>query len=92
MSCLASDLDKMADKDNTIIGEKGVNLSGGEKIRLALARAVYSEADIYLFDHPLASVDYKVARKIFRRCIEPLSKEKLVILVTHRTSLLKACD
>lgn len=42
MSCLASDLDKMADKDLTIIGEKGVNLSGGEKIRLALARAVYS--------------------------------------------------
>jgi len=67
-------------------------LSGGERIRLALARAVYSEADIYLFDHPLASVDYNVAKKIFYRCIQPLSKEKLVILVTHRTTLLKACD
>ena len=55
--------------DLTIIGEKGINLSGGQKARVALARALYSDVDIYLLDDPLAAVDRVVARQIYERCI-----------------------
>jgi ATP-binding cassette, subfamily C (CFTR/MRP), member 4 len=49
----------------TEIGERGINLSGGQKARISLARAVYSNSDIYLLDDPLSAVDSKVARKIY---------------------------
>lgn len=52
-SCLQSDLDILIKKDETEIGEKGVNLSGGQKARVSLARALYRESDIYLLDDPL---------------------------------------
>ena len=48
--------------DQTLIGEKGVTLSGGQKARVALARALYSEADIFLLDDPISAVDVKVAK------------------------------
>lgn len=64
--------------DLTMIGEKGVNLSGGQKARVSLARALYTHADIYLLDDPFAAVDSKVAKKLFNNCIGPQSllKEK----------------
>ncbi len=69
-SCqLIADLRSFSAGDLTVIGEKGVNLSGGQKVRVSLARALYTEADIYLFDDPLAAVDPIVARKIFKECI-----------------------
>jgi len=52
-SCLQSDLDILINKDQTEIGEKGVNLSGGQKARVSLARALYRNSDVYLFDDPL---------------------------------------
>ena len=52
-SCLQSDLDILVKKDETEIGEKGVNLSGGQKARISLARALYRDTDIYLLDDPL---------------------------------------
>jgi len=52
-SCLQSDLDILPKKDQTEIGEKGVNLSGGQKARIGLARALYKDSDIYLLDDPL---------------------------------------
>ena len=58
----------------TEIGEKGVNLSGGQKQRLALARAVYSQADIYLLDDPLSAVDSKVGNHIFNQVISNQGK------------------
>ena len=67
--CLITDLQSFSAGDLTVIGEKGVNLSGGQKVRVSLARALYTEADIYLFDDPLAAVDPTVARKIFKQCI-----------------------
>ena len=72
--------------DLTIIGEKGINLSGGQKARVALARALYSDVDIYLLDDPLAAVDRVVARQIYERCIGPrgLLKDKTRLLVTHQ--------
>lgn len=76
----------------TIVGEKGVTLSGGQKARLALARAIYGEADIYLFDDPISAVDARVAKKIFQNCIKPLAKDKIVILVTHQINYIEECD
>ena len=61
-------------------------------MRVSLARALYVEADIYLFDDPISAVDSKIARKIQERCIKPLSKLKTVILVTHQISFLYECD
>lgn len=57
--------------DDTEIGERGVNLSGGQKARLALARAVYSRPDVALLDDPLSAVDPKVAKILFQQCIGP---------------------
>ncbi|CAF4035454.1 unnamed protein product [Rotaria sp. Silwood2] len=76
--------------DLTIVGEKGVNVSGGQKARIALARALYVDADIYLFDDPLAAVDQEVAQQIYDQCIGPngLLKGKTRLLVTHQTHFL----
>jgi len=55
------------DGAETQIGERGATLSGGQRARISLARAVYSDADIYLFDDPLSAVDPAVAAKLFNR-------------------------
>lgn len=89
--CLDVDLLNFGEAgDLTVVGEKGVNISGGQKARIALARALYLDADIYLFDDPLAAVDAEVARRIYDRCIGPngLIREKTRLLVTHQTHFL----
>ncbi len=69
-SCaLKHDLDILGDGDQTEIGEKGITLSGGQKARIGIARAVYHDADIYLLDDPLAAVDAHVGKHIFEKCI-----------------------
>ncbi|KAL4502280.1 hypothetical protein ABPG72_011867 [Tetrahymena utriculariae] len=90
--CLLSDFDQFSDADNTEIGEKGTNLSGGQKARISLARAVYSNTDIYLFDDPLSAVDSKVAKKLVQNVFKSLLKNKLIILVTHQLSMAKYFD
>jgi len=62
---LRRDLEILPASDMTEIGEKGINLSGGQKARVGLARAVYSEADIYLMDDPISALDANVKKKIF---------------------------
>lgn len=64
--------------------EKGINLSGGQKQRVSLARAVYSDADIYLLDDPLSAVDAHVARFLVEKCLLGILREKTVVLVTHQ--------
>ena len=54
--------------DLTLVGERGVTLSGGQKARVNLARAVYHQADVYLLDDPLSAVDSPVARQLYDRC------------------------
>ena len=78
--------------DRTIIGEKGVNLSGGQRARINLARAVYAEADVYLLDDPLSAVDSQVGKGIFNECIDEFLKGKTRILVTHQFQYLKNAD
>lgn len=79
----------LSEKENTIVGERGVTLSGGQKARIVLARCIYREADIYLFDDPFSSLDYNTARKIFKNCIKLLSRSKTVLLVTHELNYLE---
>ncbi len=76
----------------TIVGEKGITLSGGQKARLSLARALYMDADIYLLDDPISAVDAKVGKQIFEECLKPLSQKKTVILVTHQIGYIYRCD
>ena len=92
MSCLRSDFDILARKDETVVGEKGITLSGGQKARLVLARALYADGDIFLLDDPISAVDAKVAREIFSKCIRPLSRHKTVILVSHQLNYIEQCD
>lgn len=68
-SQLKADMLNFSNGSKTIIGERGVNVSGGQKARISLARAVYQDADIYLLDDPLSAVDPEVAHKIFKHCI-----------------------
>lgn len=77
----------------TEIGEKGINLSGGQKARVSLARAVYSEADIVLLDDSLSAVDAYVGRRILDNCIlhGPLA-DKTRILATHSLHVLDKTD
>ncbi|XP_040905275.1 canalicular multispecific organic anion transporter 1 [Toxotes jaculatrix] len=91
---LAPDLELLAGGDLTEIGEKGINLSGGQKQRVSLARAAYSQADIYLLDDPLSAVDSHVGKHLFDEVIGPngLLKDKTRILVTHGVSFLPYVD
>ncbi|KAF7219965.1 ATP-binding cassette sub-family C member 2 [Nothobranchius furzeri] len=91
---LGPDLKLLAAGDLTEIGEKGINLSGGQKQRVSLARAAYSQADIYLLDDPLSAVDAHVGKHIFDKVIGPngILKNKTRILVTHGISFLPFVD
>ncbi|XP_064615188.1 ATP-binding cassette sub-family C member 5-like [Liolophura sinensis] len=89
---LLPDIESLIAGDQTEIGERGLNLSGGQKQRISLARAVYSNADIYLLDDPLSAVDIHVGRHIFNRCLLEALKGKTVIFITHQLQYLKSCD
>uniref|UniRef100_A0A671QV01 Canalicular multispecific organic anion transporter 2-like n=1 Tax=Sinocyclocheilus anshuiensis TaxID=1608454 RepID=A0A671QV01_9TELE len=91
---LTPDLEVLPGGDQTEIGEKGINLSGGQRQRVSLARALYSEADVYLLDDPLSAVDAHVAKHIFDNVIGPEGalKGKTRILVTHGISFLPQVD
>lgn len=85
---LERDLELFDAGDQTEIGEKGISLSGGQKARVALARAVYSRAKTVLLDDPLSAVDSHTARHLYSKCLSgPLLKDRTVILITHHVSL-----
>lgn len=75
--------------DETIVGERGISLSGGQRARISLARAIYRKAEIYLLDDPLSAVDTHVGKHIFEQCIKEHLKEKVCVLVTHQLQYLK---
>ncbi|KAK9542217.1 hypothetical protein VZT92_000096 [Zoarces viviparus] len=89
---LRADLDVLPHGDQTEIGERGLNLSGGQKQRISLARAVYSDKDIFLLDDPLAAVDAHVGKHIFEECIKKELRGKSIILITHQLQYLEFCD
>ncbi|XP_065752237.1 ATP-binding cassette sub-family C member 4 isoform X2 [Phocoena phocoena] len=89
---LKKDLQLLEDGDLTVIGDRGTTLSGGQKARVNLARAVYQDADIYLLDDPLSAVDAEVSRHLFELCICQALYQKITILVTHQLQYLKAAS
>ena len=89
---LEDDINVLPGGIQTQIGERGINLSGGQKARVALARAVYRDADVYLLDDPLSAVDAHVGQFLFHECIKTTLKDKTRVLVTHQVHLLPYVD
>jgi ABC-type multidrug transport system fused ATPase/permease subunit len=80
---LKPDLESLIGGDMTEIGEKGINLSGGQRARINIARALYNNKDIYIFDDPLSALDANVGKNIVRNCIKEYLEDKTRILITH---------
>ncbi|KAL9978591.1 hypothetical protein ACROYT_G016125 [Oculina patagonica] len=89
---LQKDIAHFRKHDLTEIGQRGVILSGGQRARVSLARAIYSDADIYLLDDPLSAVDAKVGKHLFERCIKEYLEGRIRILVTHQLQFLEQTD
>ncbi|KAJ2622460.1 ATP-binding cassette glutathione S-conjugate transporter ycf1 [Coemansia sp. RSA 1358] len=87
---LVEDINAWKDGDQTVIGERGINISGGQRARLALARTIYSKADIYVLDDPLSAVDAHVKRHILDHVImdSGLLAGKLRVVSIHDEHLL----
>eukprot|EP01038_Epipyxis_sp_PR26KG_P011896 gene11896-15916_t len=94
-SCnIVDDLLQWPAYDDTEVGERGVSISGGQKARISLARAVYSDSDLYILDDPLSAVDAHVGKALFFNCIYKTlrNRNKGIILVTHQLQYLKHAD
>ncbi len=85
-SGLEFDLLKLRYGDLSLVGSRGIKLSGGQKARISLARLAYRDADVYLMDDPLSSVDYTTGQKIYNNLICGLLREKTRVMVTHHLS------
>uniref|UniRef100_A0A672Z756 ATP-binding cassette sub-family C member 5 n=1 Tax=Sphaeramia orbicularis TaxID=375764 RepID=A0A672Z756_9TELE len=90
--CLRPDLTLLPNADLTEIGERGANLSGGQRQRISLARALYSDRDVYILDDPLSALDTHVANHIFNNAIRKQLRHKTVIFITHQLQYLVDCD
>ncbi|XP_052217717.1 ATP-binding cassette sub-family C member 4-like isoform X4 [Dreissena polymorpha] len=89
---LNKDIAIMPHGDLTLIGDRGVSLSGGQRARVSLARALYMDADVYLLDDPLSAVDAAVGRHIFENVVQGYLKNKPRVLVTHQLQFLKEAE
>ena len=89
---LSRDLEILQAGHLTEIGEKGINLSGGQKARVSLARAVYSDKDIYLMDDPISALDASVRKQIIENVILGKLKQKTRVLVTHAIDFVHFAD
>lgn len=89
---LAPDLEILPNGDQTEIGERGITVSGGQKQRLNIARAIYFNAELVLMDDPLSAVDAHVGRHIMDKAICGLLKDRCRILATHQLHVLSRCD
>lgn len=92
VTALRHDLELLPGGDLTEIGERGVNISGGQKQRVSMARAVYSDSDVCIFDDPLSALDADVGRQVFERCIKGELKGKTRVLVTNQLHFLSQVD
>ncbi|KAG9120664.1 hypothetical protein FRC07_003763, partial [Ceratobasidium sp. 392] len=85
---LTADLAVIEDGDQAEIGERGVNLSGGQKARVSLARAIYSRASVLFLDDVLSAVDSHTASHLFDRCLRgPLARNRSIVLISHHVQL-----
>ena len=88
LSKFVNDLEKGLD---TIVGERGIKISGGEKQRIGIARALYNNPSILIFDEATSALDLNTEKNILETLLN-LKKEKTIILITHRVSSLKYCN
>ncbi|CAF0797585.1 unnamed protein product [Rotaria sordida] len=88
-TALDSDFAQLSNGEHTLVGDQGAMLSGGQKARVNMARALYRNADIYLLDDPLSAVDVKVAKHLFEKSIKGCLGDKICILVTHQIQFLQ---
>ncbi|XP_070611560.1 cystic fibrosis transmembrane conductance regulator isoform X2 [Erythrolamprus reginae] len=89
---LEEDISKFPEKDDTVLGEGGITLSGGQRARISLARAVYKDADLYLLDSPFGYLDMLTEKEIFESCVCKLIVNKTRILITSKLEHLKTAD
>uniref|UniRef100_A0AAQ5YM07 Cystic fibrosis transmembrane conductance regulator n=1 Tax=Amphiprion ocellaris TaxID=80972 RepID=A0AAQ5YM07_AMPOC len=89
---LEEDFALLPEKDKTLLIEGGVTLSGGQRARLGLARAVYKDADLYLLDAPFTHLDIVTEKEIFEKCVCKLMASKTRIVVTSKLEHLKRAD
>ncbi|CAI5495011.1 unnamed protein product [Closterium sp. Naga37s-1] len=92
VSALERDLQLLPGGDLTEIGERGVNVSGGQKQRISIARAVYSDADVFFFDDPLSALDAHVAKQVYDTCVRTELAGRTRIMVTNQLHFLPAVD
>ncbi|KAF9974715.1 hypothetical protein BGZ73_001834 [Actinomortierella ambigua] len=90
--CMERDLTMFPDGDRTEIGERGVNLSGGQKARLSLARSVYFDADMVVMDDPLSAVDAHVGKSLWRDCVLGELRGRTRVIATHQLHVLPDVD
>nr|CAD7399248.1 unnamed protein product [Timema cristinae] len=86
---LERDLELLPHGDMTVVGDRGVSLSGGQRARINLARTVYRCADVYILDDPLSAVDTHVGKHLFEKCISGFLRDKSCILITHQLQYLE---
>ncbi|RAP29895.1 hypothetical protein DID78_02890 [Candidatus Marinamargulisbacteria bacterium SCGC AG-343-D04] len=92
LACVDQDVHGFTQKYDTVIGEKGVILSGGQKSRLALSRAYYKQASILILDDVLSAVDHDTEKKMIDRLLSQKKPNQTIIIVSHRISALVSCD
>ena len=76
----------------TEVGEKGQNLSGGQRARVGLARVLYSQSEVVLLDDPLSAIDSEVALSLFQNALLKALRHRTRVLVTHQLHLLNEVD
>lgn len=93
LAAMETDLQLLSNGKDTMIGERGVTLSGGQRARTALARAIYSDAELVLLDDPLSAVDSRVAKHLWETITDLARvRGKTVIIVTHQLQFVKLAD
>eukprot|EP01118_Nematostelium_gracile_P016057 TRINITY_DN656_c0_g1_i1.p1 TRINITY_DN656_c0_g1~~TRINITY_DN656_c0_g1_i1.p1 ORF type:complete len:1510 (-),score=442.59 TRINITY_DN656_c0_g1_i1:26-4555(-) len=91
-AALGPDLIQLPDGDQTEIGERGITLSGGQKQRVSIARALYSNTDIFILDDPFSAVDAHVGKHLFENALRGYLKGKTIILITNQLQYLPYAD